>query len=224
MRAQMRRWKERQGLRKTRVCWEQKSRRRQRLGEKTEACENKTLHLLLAIEKDIPVNHSETLAYPPQNSAVPKQTHVLPSIQQGCTRFVPFHPWGPVYRSWKWEWELGGLTRSQRHIQHPGGGTKEEDLHVGKGLCWTRENLRTGVGCVKASLRKWGLADGAACECADHIISSCPPFRPPSEAGLFNVGPEMRVWLHTTELDIWSCHTETEEEIFQSTGNRKLLL
>ena len=57
-------------------------------------------------------------------------------------------------------------------------------------------------------MRKWGLTDGAACECgepeqtADHIITACPLYKPPSEAGLFDVGPETRAWLYATELDI----------------------
>ena len=48
----------------------------------------------------------------------------------------------------------------------------------------------------------------AACECgepeqaADHIINSCPLYRPPSEAGLFKVGPLTRAWLQHTELTI----------------------
>ncbi|CAL8292144.1 unnamed protein product [Arctogadus glacialis] len=50
--------------------------------------------------------------------------------------------------------------------------------------------------------------DSAACECgepeqtADHIITTCPWHRPPSEEGLFQVGPETREWLHDTKLDI----------------------
>ena len=57
-------------------------------------------------------------------------------------------------------------------------------------------------------MTQWGLSDGAACECgepeqtAEHIITTCPLYKPPSEAGLFNVGPETRAWLHSTELDI----------------------
>ena len=53
-----------------------------------------------------------------------------------------------------------------------------------------------------------GLADSAACECgepeqtADHIINSCLLHRPPSEAGLFEVGPLTRAWLQQTELTI----------------------
>ena len=51
----------------------------------------------------------------------------------------------------------------------------------------------------------WGLSDSTACECGEpeqtaaHIINSCPLHRPPSEAGLFEVGPLMRARLHHTE-------------------------
>ena len=57
-------------------------------------------------------------------------------------------------------------------------------------------------------MKKWGLADSAVCQCgepeqtADHIITTCPLYRPPSEAGLFLVGPETMAWLSDTELDI----------------------
>ena len=36
----------------------------------------------------------------------------------------------------------------------------------------------------------------------------------PSEAGLFQVEPETRAWLHDTELDIWGWYTKEEEEEF----------
>ena len=68
--------------------------------------------------------------------------------------------------------------------------------------------LRTGVGRYRAAMKKWGLADSAACECgepeqtAEHIINSCQLHRPPSEAGLFEVGPLTRAWLQLTELTI----------------------
>ena len=107
---------------------------------------------------------------------------------------------------WKQEWEASGPTRVYRHVSNPAEGVKGEDL------CrkhWTTLNrLRTGVGRYKASMKKWGLADSAACECgepeqtADHIINSCPLHRPPSEAGLFEVGPLTRAWLQYTELTI----------------------
>ena len=81
-------------------------------------------------------------------------------------------------------------------VSDPGEGVKGEDMSRKQ---WTTLNrLRTGVGRYKASMKKWGLADNAACECgepeqtADHINNSCPLHRPPSEAGIFEVGPLTR--------------------------------
>ena len=57
-------------------------------------------------------------------------------------------------------------------------------------------------------MKKCVLADSAACECGapeqtvQHIMTTCPLHRPPSEAGLFDVGPETRAWLQDTELDL----------------------
>ena len=108
--------------------------------------------------------------------------------------------------SWKQTWETAGPSRIQQYIRDPGGGVKGEDLprHL-----WTSLNhLFTGVGRFKSSLKKWGLSDSAACECgepeqtAKHIITGCPLYSPPSEAGLFDLGPETRAWLHDTELAI----------------------
>ena len=111
-----------------------------------------------------------------------------------------------IAATWKQEWEASGPTRVHRHISDPGEGVKGEDL---RRKYWTTLNrLRTGVGRYKASIKKWGLADSAACECgepeqtADHIINSCPLHRPPSEAGIFEVGPLTRAWLQQTELTI----------------------
>ena len=108
--------------------------------------------------------------------------------------------------TWKQEWEASGPTRVHRYVSDPGEGVKGEDLSRKQ---WTTLNrLRTGVGRYKASMKKWGLADSAACECgepkqtADHIINSCPIHRPPSEAGIFEVGPLTRAWLQQTELTI----------------------
>ena len=84
--------------------------------------------------------------------------------------------------------------------------------HQGEDLCrehWTTLNgLRTGVGRYRSSMKKWRLTGSAACECGEpeqtaaHIINSCSLHRPPSEAGLFEVGPLTRVWLQHTELTI----------------------
>ena len=104
-----------------------------------------------------------------------------------------------IAATWKQEWEASGHTRVHRHVSDPGEGVKGEDLSRKH---WTTLNrLRTGVGRYRASMKKWGLADSAACECvepeqtAEHIINSCPLHRPPSEAGLFEVGPLVRAWL-----------------------------
>ena len=111
-----------------------------------------------------------------------------------------------IAATWKQEWEASGPTRLRRHILDPGEGVKGEELSRKH---WTTLNrLRTGVGRNRASMKKWGLADSAACECgdpeqtADHIINSCPLHRPPSEAGLVEVGPLTRAWLQQTELTI----------------------
>ena len=105
--------------------------------------------------------------------------------------------------TWKQEWETSGPTRVHRYVSDPGEGVKGEDLSR---KLWT--TMRTGVGRYKASMKKWGLADNATCECgepeqtADHIVNSCPLHRPPSEAGIFEVGPLTRAWLQQTELTI----------------------
>ena len=104
------------------------------------------------------------------------------------------------------EWEASGPTRVDRYVSDPGEGVKGEDLSRKQ---WTTLNrLRTGVGRYKASMKKWGLGDSAACESgepeqtADHIINSCLLHRPPSEAGIFEGGPMTRAWLQKTELTI----------------------
>ena len=104
-----------------------------------------------------------------------------------------------IVATWKQEWEASGPTRVHRHVSDPEEGVKGEELSRKH---WTTLNrLRTGVCRYRASMKKRGLADCAACECgepeqtADHIINSCPLHRPPSEAGLFEVGPLTRAWL-----------------------------
>ena len=89
---------------------------------------------------------------------------------------------------------------------------------------WTTLNrLRTGVGRYKASMKKWGLADSAACECgepeqtADHIINTCPLHRPPPEYGLFEVGPLTRAWLQQTELTIYYDDIRKKKKVSTST-------
>ena len=113
---------------------------------------------------------------------------------------------GWLAAAWKQEWERAGPTQIHHYILDPGDGATGDDLPRRQ---WTLLNrLRTGVGRFKSSMKKWGLADSAACECGapeqtvQHIMTTCPLHRPPSEAGLFDVGPETRAWLQDTELDL----------------------
>ena len=69
--------------------------------------------------------------------------------------------------TWKQEWESSGPTQVHRHISDPGEGVKGEELSRKQ---WTTLNrLRTGVGRYsnRASMKKWGLVDSAACECGE---------------------------------------------------------
>ena len=109
--------------------------------------------------------------------------------------------------AWRREWESAvPSSRMHHHLLDPGDGVQGEHLPRRQ---WTLLNrLRTGVGRFKMSMKRWGLADSAVCECgepeqtADHIITTCPLYRPPSEDGLFQMGPETMAWLCDTELDI----------------------
>ena len=104
------------------------------------------------------------------------------------------------------ELEASGPTRVHRHVSDPGEGVKREALSRKH---WTTLNrLRTGVGRYRSSMKKWGLADSAACECgepertASNIINSCPLHRPSPKAIFFEVGPLTRAWLQQTELTV----------------------
>lgn len=71
---------------------------------------------------------------------------------------------------------------------------------------------------------------GQACECgeaeqtADHIINTCLLCRPPSEVGLFQVGPETRAWLRDTELNVWTRYTREEAPYLFFTWCKQRLL
>lgn len=151
------------------------------------------------------LHNTTTTALPPHRL---KSRHPYNKAAQDLLRSIPedlsTEEW--LAAAWKQEWESAGPSRIHRYIFDPGGGLEGEDLPRRQ---WTLLNrLRTGVGRYKASMRKWGLEDRAVCECgepeqtAEHIITTCPLYKPPSEAGLFDVGPEMRTWLSSTELDI----------------------
>ena len=123
-----------------------------------------------------------------------------------CTTTEGLSKDGWLAAAWKQEWERTGPTHIHHYILDPGDGTRGDDLPRQQ---WTLLNrLRTGVGRFKSSMKKWGLADSAACQCGaseqtvEHIMTTCPLYRPPSEARLFDLGPEMLAWLHATELDL----------------------
>ena len=109
-----------------------------------------------------------------------------------------------IAAAWKQEWEAAGPTRVHRHVsdRRRCQGSRSESKTLDDS---SLNPLRTGVARYRASMKKWGLVDTAACECgepeqtADHIINSCPLHRPPSEAGRFEVWPLARAWLQQTE-------------------------
>ena len=95
-------------------------------------------------------------------------------------------------------------THPSTSPRDPEEGVKGEDLSRKH---WSTLNrLRTGVGRYRASMKKWGLADSAACKCgeleqtADHIINSCPLHRPPSEGGIFELGPSRTYSKNSTTI------------------------
>ena len=89
-----------------------------------------------------------------------------------------------IAATWKQEWEASGPTRVHRYVSDPGEVVNVE--YLSRKQLTTLNRLRTGIGRYKASMKKWGLVDSAACECgepeqtADHIINICPLHRPPS--------------------------------------------
>ena len=111
-----------------------------------------------------------------------------------------------IAETWKQEWEASGQTSTSPRIgpRRRRQGRRSEPKTLDDSI----NRLRTGVSRYKASMDTWGLADSAECECgepeqtADPITNSCPLHRPPSEAGLFEVGPLTSAWLQLTELTI----------------------
>ena len=80
-----------------------------------------------------------------------------------------------IAATWRQEWEASGPTRVHHHVSDPGEGVKGEDLSRKHRM--TLNRLRTGVGRYKASMKKWRLADSAACECGAFDQSIAPTFR-----------------------------------------------
>ena len=67
-----------------------------------------------------------------------------------------------IAAAWKQEWYAPGPTRVHRHISDTGEGVKGEYISA-----YMIIRLRTGVGRYRASVKKWGLEDCAACECGE---------------------------------------------------------
>ena len=75
---------------------------------------------------------------------------------------------------------------------------------------WIKLNrLRTGVGRFGSSMRKWGHASSAKCECgaseqtADHIILTCPIHRAPRRImGLTVLDDETWCWLNSITASV----------------------
>jgi len=70
---------------------------------------------------------------------------------------------------------------------------------------WVQLNrLRTGVGCFRSCLYKWGMASSEACECGteeqtvDHVVLHCPIHRPHGLHGLTVLDNETTEWLLNT--------------------------
>ena len=117
---------------------------------------------------------------------------------------VPTRQW--LKRRWSEEWQAADHSRLHRFVEEP-------DELLGEDLPrrqWAILNrLRTGVGRFAATMKGWGLRDSAACDCghpeqtADHIVESCPQYRPPNgESGIASLDDDTRAWLYTTELKI----------------------
>ena len=122
-----------------------------------------------------------------------------------------------IAATWKQEWEASGPTRVHHQVSDPGEGVKGEDLSRKH---WTTLNrLLTGVGRYKASMKKWGLASecGEPEYTADHIINSGPPRRPPSEAGIFELGQSIQFC--NFYLQAHCLHTKVSEWNTPSDGN-----
>ncbi|KAI9525407.1 hypothetical protein NQZ68_005953 [Dissostichus eleginoides] len=92
--------------------------------------------------------------------------------------------------AWRQEWELAGPSCIHRYIWDPGDGAiGGDDLPRWQ---WTHTKPSTNWG---RSFQNINEEVGPGRQC-------CMRVRPPSEASLFDSGPEMRAWLHDTELDL----------------------
>ena len=105
----------------------------------------------------------------------------------------------------KHEWEASGPTRVHRHVSDSEESANGEDLRLKH---WTTlSRLHTGVGRYKASLKKWGLAGSAACECEQNrqlttssTAAQYIDYHPNMASSKFR--PLAIAWLQQTELNI----------------------
>ena len=87
-----------------------------------------------------------------------------------------------IARMWSVEWQPS-TSRLRECITSPSRSSPGSDLPR---QAWVKLNrLLTGVGRFNADLWRWGLSKSPACDCgadqqtANHIITECPPYRPP---------------------------------------------
>ena len=108
-----------------------------------------------------------------------------------------------IARMWSAEWQRS-TSRPHEYITSPSRSSPGSDLPR-QAWPWVKLNrLRTGVGRFNADMWRWGLSKSPACNCgadqqtANHIITECPPYRPPSGLqGLIAVDADAatREWL-----------------------------
>lgn len=89
--------------------------------------------------------------------------------------------------AWKQEWETAGPSRIHGHIWDPGADA------VG------RDDLQWWQRTIQQPTNRGRLMDSAECEYSDPEQTAD---KPPSEASVFDLGPEVLSCLQDTELDL----------------------
>ncbi|KAM9812655.1 uncharacterized protein ACBT44_011747 [Syngnathus typhle] len=106
--------------------------------------------------------------------------------------------------AWKQEWEAAGPSLMHCYVWEPGDGAIGGD-ELPRQQWTTLNRLRTGVGRFNMSSGVWRTVRHASAEPSSRQPTTpstpTPTYRPPSEAGLFDLGPEMLAWLHDTKLE-----------------------
>ena len=103
------------------------------------------------------------------------------------------------------ECEVGGQPHKTPHINSRHRYTHTPGMTLSRRAWIQLHRLRTGVGCFRSCLYKWGMASSAACECGaeeqtvDHVVLECPIHRPPHGLhGLTVLDDETTEWLLDT--------------------------